>query len=101
MRVCCVLIPTLLLCILPIFAEGSEEKTPRYPDKTKLLIWRDDEGKEHSVRNAADWAKRREHILANMQRVMGPLPGNDRKVPLDIKVVEEERTKGYVRKKIT
>ena len=32
---------------------------------------------------------------------MGPMPGKDRLVPLDVKVVSEEKLDGYVRKKIT
>ena len=40
---------------------------PFYPDKTNLLVYRDGEGKEHSVRTAANWARRRAHVLANLQ----------------------------------
>jgi dienelactone hydrolase len=40
-------------------------------------------------------------LLKKMERVMGPLPGNDRKVPLDVKVEEETKLDGYVRKKLT
>jgi len=88
-----------LACIVP--ARPAEQEPPFYPDKAKLLVWRDTEGKEHPVRTAADWMKRREHILANMQRVMGPLPGPERKVPLEIKVTEERKTARWVRKKLT
>src|SRR5437764_1630504 len=76
-------------------ARPGEADPPAYPDKANLLVWRDGEGKEHPVRTASDWAKRREHILANMQRVMGPLPGPDRKVPLDVKVTEEVKGTGW------
>jgi dienelactone hydrolase len=74
---------------------------PFYPDKTKLLVWRDADGKEHPVRTAEDWAKRREHVLQNMQLVMGPLPDASKKVPLDVKVTEEVKTPKFVRKKLT
>jgi hypothetical protein len=41
--------------LLPALAE-----TPTiYPDKSKLLVYRDAEGKEHPIRSAADWARRR------------------------------------------
>lgn len=40
-------------------------------------------------------------IRKKMERVMGPLPGADRKVPLEMKVVSEEKLEGYVRKKVT
>jgi len=50
---------------------------------------------------AADWAKRRTQILANMQQVMGPFPANSAKVPLDVRYADEERTPHFVRKKLT
>jgi dienelactone hydrolase len=72
-----------------------------YPDKTKLLVYRDAAGNEHKIRTAADWARRRAHILTNMQLVMGPLPRDSEKVPLDVKYLEEHKTAHYVRKKLT
>jgi dienelactone hydrolase len=54
-------------------------------DRTNLLSYRDAEGKEHLVRKPEDWTRRRAQILANMQQVMGPLPDDKRKVPLDPK----------------
>jgi dienelactone hydrolase len=40
-------------------------------------------------------------IRKKMEQVMGPLPGPDRKVPLDVTIVSEEKLDGYVRKKVT
>lgn len=40
-------------------------------------------------------------LRKKMEKAMGPLPGADRKVPLDPKVVGEEKLDGYVRKKVT
>lgn len=40
-------------------------------------------------------------LLKRMELVMGPLPGDARKVPLDVKTVSEEKLDGYVRRKIT
>ena len=74
---------------------------PFYRDKTHLLVYIDASGKEQPVRTPADWAKRRAHILANMQEVMGPLPPDSRRVPLDVQIVEEVREKDYTRKKLT
>jgi len=75
--------------------------TPFYSDKLNLLVWKDDTGKEHTVKTSADWAKRRTHILANMQVVMGELPDASRKAPLDVQVLEEAREEKYTRKKLT
>jgi dienelactone hydrolase len=91
-----------LLCVLCVYVVNSSgAEPPFYPDKTKLLVWRDADGKEHPITGKDDWPKRREHILANMQLVMGPLPGDDRKVPLDVRVSEEKKTERWVRKKLT
>jgi dienelactone hydrolase len=47
--------------------------------------------------DAPDYAALRK----KMELAMGPVPGADRKVPLDVQVVSEEKLDGYVRKKIT
>jgi dienelactone hydrolase len=85
----------------PVMAPGAEP--PFYPDKTKLLVWRDADGREHPITKAEDWPRRREHILANMQLVMGPLPGKDRIVPLDKQesALHKPATLTWVRKKLT
>src|SRR6516165_5702796 len=74
---------------------------PFYPDKTKLLVWRDADDKEHAIQTAADWAKRRTHVLAGMELVMGALPDVKRKVPLDVQVIEEIKTDKFVRQKLS
>src|SRR5690348_13224183 len=78
-----------------------QDAPPFYPDKTRLLIYLDAEGKEHPISAAADWPRRRAHILANMQLVMGPMPPDERKVPLDLHVYDAVRFQGYVRKTIS
>ena len=40
-------------------------------------------------------------LRKKMERAMGPLPNADRKVPLDAKVISEEKLDGYVRLKVT
>jgi acetyl esterase/lipase len=91
----------LLVGLLVRPAWGQAPAAPSYPDRSRLLVWKDERGKEHPVKTPADWQKRREHVLAHVQEVMGPLPGDDRKVPLDVKVIEETRTDRFVRKKLT
>jgi dienelactone hydrolase len=86
---------------------ADNEAAPRsipavsYPDHSKLLVVRDAEGRESKVATYADWGRRRAHVLANVERVMGPLPGPSRRVPLDVQVLSEEPTEHYVRRKIT
>jgi hypothetical protein len=80
---------------------AQQNHVPAYADKSKLLIWRDAEGAEYAIKTRALWAKRRAHILAHMQQVMGPLPDDSRKVPLDLTITEEVNTARYIRKKLT
>jgi hypothetical protein len=91
-----VIVSLLFLAPLAFAAEP-----PFYTDKTRLLVYKDADGTEHPVRSAEDWAKRRAHILANMQVVMGPLPDASKKIPLDPKLIEEKDCGAYVRKKLT
>ncbi len=48
-----------------------------------------------------DWEKRRRHIAANMELVMGPLPRINHKLPLRIEVLKEARTEKYAWRRIT
>jgi pimeloyl-ACP methyl ester carboxylesterase len=89
----------ILLCVLSASVGRSEP--PFYPDKTKLLVYQGKEGREQPVTDAGGWNKRRAHILDNMQLVMGSLPDSSRKVPLDVRIVEEKSVDGYLRRKLT
>ena len=83
-------------------APGAQQPwPPPYADKQHLLAYRDASGLEHPISKAADWPRRQAHILANMQQVMGPLPEDSRKVPLDMRVVDEARLPRFTRQKIT
>jgi dienelactone hydrolase len=93
--------PSILLASLCLWTSTVRSEPPFYPDKNKLLVVRDAEGNEHPVSTAEDWAKRRAHILANMQLVMGPLPDDRHKVPLDVRETETVEFPNYVRKKLT
>lgn len=83
------------------WASARAEAPPFYPDKAKLLIFKDTQGNEHPVQSIADWEQRRAHILANMQLVMGPLPDAARKVPLDVQETEVVTIGSYKRIKLT
>jgi len=73
---------------------------PFYADKSNLLVWLDGDGRAHPIKDAQDWQRRREHILASMQLVMGPLPSASETVPLDMEVIESERLDKVTRMKI-
>ncbi|MEN9666685.1 MAG: Cephalosporin-C deacetylase [Planctomycetota bacterium] len=50
--------------------------------------------------SAAEWQRQIPDIRRRMELVMGPLPGADRRVALEVEVVDEERTDRYLRRKL-
>jgi dienelactone hydrolase len=82
-------------------ATNRPPAAPSYSDHTKLMIFKDDDGTDQAVKTPWDWGRRRAHILANVERVMGELPGPVARVPLDVKVLKEEQAEGYTRQLIS
>ena len=70
-------------------------------NRENLLLYRDAEGKVKPARNVADWLRRRDEILRGMQSVMGPLPGKEKRCPLEPRVEEESDTGAYIRRLIS
>jgi len=83
------------------FAARAAEPAPTYADHQDLSYYLDGSGKRHAIRTPAHWQRRREHVLAGMQQVMGPLPGADHRVPLEVRIEEEVRVGDLLRRKIT
>lgn len=81
-------------------AEPPQPAPPFYPDKMELLVWRDAQATTHPVQDPKAWQQRRQHILANMQLVMGPLPERGREAPLDVQVLQTEKLPKVTRQKI-
>jgi acetyl esterase/lipase len=54
-----------------------------------------------NVSTREDWAVRRKAILASMERVMGPLPGKDSQVLLDVRTIQESADNEIRRTKIS
>lgn len=96
----------LVVAVLCIF-EGAVSPTraadpaPKYAEHQDLSYYLDASGKKQPIKTSADWNKRREHIAAWMQTVMGPLPKPEKPVPLDLKVEEEVTIGELTRKKIS
>ena len=87
---------TLLLgCSLP--ALGASIRL----DRDNLLQYHDGSGQVRPVKTAKDWQERRLQILEGMQDVMGRLPGDERRVPLQIEVKESVDVGSYVRRLIS
>ncbi len=89
----------LFLVVIEPVAAGSGEHVRL--DRNELLQYRDSQGKIRPVEMPADWELRRAEIIRGMQEVMGKMPGEDRRVPLEPRVVEEVDRGTHVRRLIT
>ena len=69
--------------------------------RPSLLTYVDATGARQPVKTAGDWQHRRQAILKAMQEIMGPLPGPEKRVPLDVQTSEEVDCGSYVRRAIT
>ncbi len=93
--------PCATLLLLPLCADVAHAQAkPNRLDHTNLLLFQD-AGGVHPVKTVADWQKRKAAVLQAMQEVMGPLPGKDRRCPLDMKMEQEVDCGSYVRRLIS
>lgn len=88
------------VCMSVAAAQAAEPAPPRLP-RDNLLVFRGADQTVQPVKSLADWQRRRAEILAGMQRVMGRLPGSEKRCPLDVQVEEEADCGSYVRRLIT
>jgi len=79
---------------------AADELSPRL-SSTNLLSYRNASGEVVPIKSVADWSKRRAAILEGMQQVMGPLPGLEKRCPLDPQITEEVDCGDYVRRLIS
>jgi dienelactone hydrolase len=88
---------TILVTALALFgvmvSAGAEKLS-----HTNLLQFIAADGAIKTVRSTNDWNLRRRSILHAMQEVMGPLPGKEKRCPLDVKIEEEVDCGDYVRR---
>jgi dienelactone hydrolase len=80
---------------------GAWAQPPIYRDKTDLLVYRDTSGKDRRITTVADWAKRREHILQSMQLVMGRLPDYSSRIPLEVRIQQDVKTRSFLIRSLT
>jgi pimeloyl-ACP methyl ester carboxylesterase len=76
----------------------AADPAPKYAEHQDLSYFLDGNAQKQPIKSPVDWAKRRDHIAAWLQTVMGPLPQPEKPVPLDVKV-EEEATVGELTRK--
>lgn len=90
-----------LLVLRPAERSTAAEPAPPRLPRDRLLVYRGESGTPVPVANVADWLKRRREIVAGMEAVMGQLPGDEKRCPLEVNVEEEVDCGSYVRRLIT
>jgi hypothetical protein len=68
--------------------------------RTNLLFYMTSTGEVLPVKTTTDWEKRRAAILEAMQQVMGPLPGTEKRCPLNATVSEETDCGTFIRRRV-
>jgi hypothetical protein len=84
----------------PVTPDGAIPAAPRLP-RDDLMVFCGPDGRPSTVRTTEDWARRLVEILAGMQAVMGRLPGDQKRCPLDMRVEEETDCGTYLRRLVT
>lgn len=69
--------------------------------RTNLLEYRKADGRIRIARTAKEWEWRRREALAGMHEITGPLPGREKRCPLNVVVENEADMGSYVRRAIT
>ncbi len=80
--------------------DGPPEIVERL-DRHDLLLYRAPDGRLARAAERTGWERRRAEIVAGMRAVMGSLPGDERRVPLDVRVEEEVDLGTYIRRRIS
>lgn len=93
-----------MLAVLPLvlaMGQAAQPPAPVHLDRLDLMVYRDGQGQERAVQTVADWQRRRDHVLASLEQVMGPMSAESRRGPLDVQVLEEVREPAFLRRRIT
>jgi len=79
----------------------NNQGAPVYTEHLDLSYYLDPKGDRQPVKTWADWEIRRQHILNQMQTVMGKVPDPEQPVPLQMKILEETQVGSVRRLKIS
>ena len=91
----------LPLAILLFAAPCATGRAAERLDRANLLTFRAAGGEIAPVKSVADWRQRRADILAAAQEIMGPLPGAEKRGPLEMRIEEEIDAGAYVQRLIS
>lgn len=91
-----------ILCALLLIPgpPAAADAPPRLP-RENLLLYRAPDGASVPVQTADDWAERRAEVVRGMEAVMGRLPGDEKRCPLEVKVGEEVDGGTFIRRLVT
>jgi dienelactone hydrolase len=97
----CVYTSALCVWVLAFGIRGLLAADAPRLDRDDLRLYRDAAGQTQRVEKLEQWKMRRAEILRGMQTIMGPLPGAEKRGPLDVKIEEESEVGAHVRRRIT
>lgn len=80
---------------------AAQSPAPVRLPRENLLVYRTSAGQLGEVKTPGDWERRRSEVVAAFQTVAGKLPGDEKRCPLDLQIVEEVDCGSYVRRLIT
>src|ERR1041384_7837908 len=90
------------IVLLPLVTRGQIEliaaSSNQTLSRTNLLRYPSASGSIEPVHTPADWRKRRASILAAMQEVMGKLPGQEKRCPLNATIRAETDCGTFIRR---
>lgn len=86
---------------LAVAAEETQTLPVRQLPRENQLLFHDAQGKVQPVQSLQDWEQRRQETFRNMEQILGKLPGDEKRSPLNVETVEEVDAGSYVRRKIT
>ncbi len=92
---------TVVYWVSDAAAGRKAAEAPVYPDKGRLLVVMDEAGNQRPIDSAAGWARRRGHVLENMEKVTGSMPDPFAQDPVVAEPAgeEDEDLGGLVRRK--
>lgn len=77
------LLPAWLMVLGLSSLVQAADPVPAYQEHQDLSYFLKADGQKQPIKTTADWEQRRQHILAHMQTVMGPLPRPEKPVALN------------------
>lgn len=82
---------------------GGGSDSPSLPPlpRLPLLEFQAADGSRRPVRRRSQWGQRRDSILEAFQEIAGRVPGEEKRCPLDARVVSEEDCGSFVRRDLT